>query len=687
MHRIEVDRTMENLYGIFGRPDLKNLDKKRKNFPEETSGLQKKIKNHPPSLNQQRVLTKKIEVNEQKYSKFFHYSNDAIILFDLKGNILDINQKGLSLFGFNRDEILSLKITHLLDVASLGKAKEAFKVINKLGFIQFDINFKRKKGEVFPTEVSSSVFESDGRNLGLCIVRDITERKKVEETLRRSEERFRSVVDNSNNAILIIDERFCVTYVNEEISRILGYSSHEVLGNDFRNLLDKQARKDLEVRFIKRQKGVPIPPRYEICIKKKDGEKCFVEISSTVITNSSGKKETVAQLTDLTEKKRAAEKENDYIRDLKLLSKTAMSFVALQEEDEILVLIAENLKQMVKNSIVAVLTYDNKMNRFFVNKLLGIEDKIKVLEKMLKKSSEMFNFKVSPEVWETLLTGKISQFSWDLYKMTSGEFSREMSRGLKMLLGMERIHAIGFTHKGELYGAGVVLTKEKNGLKNKNIIEAFIHQASIVLQRLKTENELRHSFIKIRKTLEETVETLASAVEIKDPYTAGHQKRVSRLATAIAEEMQLPEDNIRGLHLASAIHDIGKIYIPAEILTKPGSLSPIEFDLIKTHPKVGSDILKSIDFPWPIAKIILQHHEKMDGSGYPHGLTGKDILLEAKILVVADVVEAISSHRPYRPALGTKRALEEVSNYKNSLFSPEVVDACKRIFKQGKFHF
>ena len=676
------------IYIVFlGCFDLKNLDKKRKRSPEETADLQKKVKNLQSIQNQQKALIKKLEANERKYSSLFHYSNDAIILIDLKGNILDVNPKGLNLFGFNRDEILSKKITHLLDGATLEKAEETFKVLNKLGFIQFDIDFKRKKGAIFPSEVSASIFESNGRKLGLCIVRDITERKKAEEILRRSEERFRSVVDNSNNAILIIDERFCVSYVNEEISRILGYSRQEVLGHDFRTLLDKHAGKDLEERFIKRQKGAPVPPRYEICVEKKDGEKCFLEISSNVIISSSGKKETVAQLTDLTERKKAAEKENNYIRDLKFLSKTAMSFVTLQTEDEILVLIAEHLKRMVKDSIVAVLTHDNKMNRFFVNKLLGIEGKIKSLEKMLKKSSDMFNFKVSPEIWEALLSGKLTNFSWDLHKMTSGEFSREINRELKMLLGVNRIHTIGLTYKGELYGAGVILTKEKNALKNKNIIEAFIHQASIVLQRLRTENELRRSFIKIRKTLEETVETLASAVEIKDPYTAGHQKRVSRLATAIAEEMQLPEDKIRGLHLAAAIHDIGKIYIPAEILTKPGSLTSIEFDLIKTHPQVGSDILKSIDFPWPIAKIILQHHEKIDGSGYPHGLTDKDILLEAKILVVADVVEAISSHRPYRPALGPKRALEEISIYKNTLFSPEVVDACYRIFEQGKFHF
>lgn len=674
------------IYILFlGCFDLKNLSKTQTPSSKELTGLKEKVKKLQSIQNQQKELIQKLKENEKKYSSIFFHSNEVVFLLDLKGNILDVNQKTMDLFGLKREEILSLKILQLLDRSSLERVKQAFEVIDKLGFIQFEVDFKNKNGDVFPAEVSVSLFESNSSKFLLCTIRTRYKRKNTEEILRSSEERFRSVVDNSNNAILIIDDKFCVTYVNEEISRILGFSRKEVLYSDFRNFLDKQTKKNLEERFIQRQKGINLPSRYEICMQRKDGEKCCVEIVSTVITSSSGKKETVAQLTDLTERKKALEKEKTYIRDLKFLSRTAMRFVELQKEEEVLTLIAENLRKMVDNSIVAVLTFNNKINRFHVSRLLGVGDKLRILEKMLERSSENFSFKVSTEVRDALHTGKMKDFSWDLNKMTSGEFTREINQAIKTLLGMRKIHIIGFTHNGKLYGAGVILSKEKNVLKNKNIIEAFVHQASIVLQRLRTEDELRLSFMKIRKTLEETVETLASAVEIKDPYTAGHQKRVSRLATAIAEEMLLPDNIVRGIHLAAAIHDIGKIYIPSEILSKPGSLTPIEFDLIKTHSQVGADILNSIDFPWPISKIILQHHEKMDGSGYPQGLTDTDILIEAKILAVADVVEAISSHRPYRPALGTNKALEEIEVHKNKLYSSEVVDSCLRIFKKGKF--
>ena len=180
---------------------------------------------------------------------------------------------------------------------------------------------------------------------------------------------------------------------------------------------------------------------------------------------------------------------------------------------------------------------------------------------------------------------------------------------------------------------------------------------------------------------------MATALEARDPYTAGHQRRVTTLACAIAQEVGLSKEEINGLRMTATIHDLGKIQVPAEILSKPGKLTDTEFDLIKTHPRVGYDILKGIDFPWPIAQIVLQHHERMNGSGYPNGLKGDEILLEARILAVADVVEAMASHRPYRPAVGLDKALEEIEKNKGKLYDSEVADACIRTFTEGRFTF
>jgi len=193
------------------------------------------------------------------------------------------------------------------------------------------------------------------------------------------------------------------------------------------------------------------------------------------------------------------------------------------------------------------------------------------------------------------------------------------------------------------------------------VVKRALKEAQVYRERKQAEEKLRQSYKKLRKMLNDIVQTVALTVELRDPYTAGHQQRVSQLTSAIARQMNLSPDQVEGIYMTAILHDIGKISVPAEVLNKPGRLTEIERNMFRTHPQVGHDILKRIDFPWPLAKIVLQHHERMDGSGYPKGLKGDEILLEAKIIGVADVVEAMSSHRPYRPAHGIDKALEEIS--------------------------
>ncbi len=192
---------------------------------------------------------------------------------------------------------------------------------------------------------------------------------------------------------------------------------------------------------------------------------------------------------------------------------------------------------------------------------------------------------------------------------------------------------------------------------------------------------------RLARSFDRAVSAIAATVELRDPYTAGHQRRVASLASAIAVEMGLTKAEIEGLHMAAVVHDIGKIHVPIEILTSPAKLTDAEISIIRTHPRAGWDILKDIDFPWPIAEIVYQHHEKIDGSGYPRGLKGNAILVESRILAVADVVEAMSSQRPYRGALGVLPALQEISRHKGIHFDPAVVDACLRVFLAKDFDF
>jgi putative nucleotidyltransferase with HDIG domain len=181
--------------------------------------------------------------------------------------------------------------------------------------------------------------------------------------------------------------------------------------------------------------------------------------------------------------------------------------------------------------------------------------------------------------------------------------------------------------------------------------------------------------------------TMARLVEARDPYTAGHEERVTSLSVAIAQEMGLDERKIVGLEVAARLHDIGKVSVPAEILAKPGRLSEAEFSLVRGHAAASGEILSSIDFPWPIAKIVVQHHERLDGSGYPNGLRNGEILTEARILAVADVVEAMWAHRPYRPSLGLEAALDEIARGRGWLYDRQAVDACIRLFRENRFSF
>jgi PAS domain S-box-containing protein/putative nucleotidyltransferase with HDIG domain len=205
--------------------------------------------------------------------------------------------------------------------------------------------------------------------------------------------------------------------------------------------------------------------------------------------------------------------------------------------------------------------------------------------------------------------------------------------------------------------------------------------------RKTAEQELKESYDRLNRALEGIIRAMAATIEMRDPYTAGHQRRVSKLACAIARKIGLPERQIEGIRMAGEIHDIGKIYVPAEILSKPGKLTDIEFTIIKTHSQVGYDILKNIEFPWPIADIVVQHHERLDGSGYPAHLKGNAILPEANIIIVADVVEAMSSHRPYRPSHGIDKAITEITQNRGVLYDAAVVDHCVRLFRETNFSF
>jgi len=236
---------------------------------------------------------------------------------------------------------------------------------------------------------------------------------------------------------------------------------------------------------------------------------------------------------------------------------------------------------------------------------------------------------------------------------------------------------------------GTALYSEMSGspiIRDGKIV-GLISVARDITERKQAEEQLQETLANLRKAVSTTIQVIVSTVEVRDPYTAGHQLRVADLARAVATEMGLPQDTIEGINIAGSIHDLGKLSIPAEILSKPGKLSDDEFTLIKEHARKGYEMLKDIESPWPLAEIVYQHHERMDGSGYPRNLKGDEILMEARIMAIADVVEAMASHRPYRPALGIDVALKEIENHRGVLYDADVVDTCLRLFHEKEYEF
>ncbi len=412
--------------------------------------------------------------------------------------------------------------------------------------------------------------------------------------------------------------------------------------------------------------------------------------------------------------------------DFMFLASTAMKLVELPPEEDIYQFIGERLRELTGNSIVVISSFDEASSSFCVRSIVGIGQHMDAFLETMGRHPVGMTASINDEARLGLISGKLVKVPGGLYEFSFGEIPNSVCHAIEQLLDLGDIYDIGFAWKGQLFGSAAILTRKGTKLINPRIIETFISQTSVALQRWqaekalqqasddlemqvrkrtaeltkanealrveitkrkRTEEELKQTTEKLVKALEDTIQAMAMIIEMKDPYTAGHQRRVTQLACAIAKKMGLSEDQISALHLAGLIHDVGKVHVPAEILANPDGLSEAEFSIIKTHPSVGYEILKAIEFPRPIAQIVHQHHERMDGSGYPSGLSGEDILLEARILAVADVVEAMSSHRPYRPALGIDRALSEITQKKAVLYDANVVDTCLWLFTEKSFKF
>jgi len=394
---------------------------------------------------------------------------------------------------------------------------------------------------------------------------------------------------------------------------------------------------------------------------------------------------------ELAERKRAE-------RLLRALNQAATAMERALTPEGIFTTVTEELKKL--GFVCAVLLADESQKRLFPKHLSYETKAIKAAERLAGLKAEDLPIPVETvEVYRKVVRERKTVFVEDAEEIVRQLLPRpakRLARQIAKMLKVSKSIDAPLVAEGEVIG---LLSVESDDLTEEDIpsITAFAHQMAAAWRKAQLMQDLEKSLVEVKRSQEElqrtaenlrrtlgtTIHAMALTVETRDPYTAGHQRRVADLACAIAREMGVPEERVEGLHAAGLVHDIGKVAIPAEILTKPAKLSSLEYLFIQAHPQQAYDILKDIDFPWPIADIVLQHHERMDGSGYPNGLKGEEILLESRIIAVADVVEAMASHRPYRAAIGLEAALDEIKKNVGRLYDSAVVDACLAVFEKG----
>jgi len=564
----------------------------------------------------------------------------------------------------------------------------------------------------------------------------LEDRVRLEEDLEKLQNFYKAIFENTGTSTIVVEEDTIISLVNRTFEGMFGFKKEEIEGKrswqEFvYNIEDLERMR--EYHRLRRINPELAPKMYETRLKDKYGNIKDVWLTVDIIP---GTTKSIVSILDITELKRTN-------RLLKMLSEVNQVLVRAKDRDELLrrtlevikttgdyknisidtkeadilkvyreegldsseLRILDELSEDIKyglstletkkryeilwrNAPIALLEEDFSELIEYLNNLrsLGIEDlelyldehpeeietcthKIKVID-INNAGLELFKAKNIEEIRN--LNKIIPKEGFKNFKREIIDISKGLQSG--------EFRSINYNLLGErmyIYLRWFIIPEYRENLSRG--IVAIID----ITERVLLEEELRKLVNDLKRAFEETINTLSSIIEIRDLYTSGHQKRVAELSSKIGERMGLDDDSIRLLRIAGLLHDIGKISVPGDILNKPGKLSPLEFEMVKTHPSLGYEILKNISYFPELAKIVLQHHERLDGSGYPQGLKDGEILLAARILAVADVVEAMTSHRPYRPAYNLEEALEEIKKNRYKLYDPDVVDACVELFKEG----
>jgi PAS domain S-box-containing protein/putative nucleotidyltransferase with HDIG domain len=573
-------------------------------------------------------LKRALEDSEERYRHLIENINEVVYQTDNQGIVTYVSPSVEWTGGYTQAEIIGRPFTDFVYEEDLNGRMDRFQEILHGVEGATIYRVRTKDGENKWVRTAARPIQENGYAVGIRgVLTDVTDIVETKEKLRQSEHKYRSILEDIEEGYFEVDLAGNFLFFNDSTCKILGYTSDELVGiNNREVMVPESAKKTFQMFNEIFRTG---NPRGFIDFEfiKKNGASVIGELSASLMTNDKGEpigfRGVVRDVTERRLTERAWKQSN---------------FIVNASRDW-MTLINRNYEYMAAND--AFCRAHGKARDEIIGRTVAELWGEKTFYQSIKNNidrcfaGEEINYKTSFDE---------ESFKSQHFEVTYYPFRNE-----------------------------------------KGLIEHVVVASHDMTKRMRAENSMQESLSELEGALEKTVNCLVSAFEMRDPYTAGHQRRVAELARAIAQAMDFTEDEIQVLHLASLVHDIGKIHLPIEILSKPTPLTVTEFGIIKMHSQVGYEILKKADFPWPIDTIVLQHHERLNGQGYPQGLKKDDIVIEAQIIAVADVVEAMSSHRPYRPALSIDIAIEEILANKGILYNAEVVDICVDLFRNKNF--
>lgn len=608
-------------------------------------------------------------------------SVDPLVTINALGKITDVNVATERVTGKPRADLIGTDFAEYFTEPE--KARQGYEQVFLKGQVtDYPLAIRHLNGQVTEVLYNASVYKDAHGNVSgvFAAARDVTERNCAE----REREQYYRFFMLSSEGMCIADPFGCFHRVNPALSKMTGYAEAELISQPYIDFIHPDDRQST-LAEMKRQVSERPSIQFENRYVRKDGG--HIHLSWTAYFDSASGL-TYATARDITERKQAELKLERANRALQTLSACNQVLVHTQNEQHLLDQICRLLVDIGGYRMAWIGVPDT-----------GDEHPVRPVASYGRVDDFFDEIKISwadnrygrGPTGTAIRTGTI-QTNQDFATNAAMIPWREAAakRGYRSSIALPLKGTTGMLGAITIYADTACAFTETEVVLLRELTDDLVFGIETLRTRVDRDRialENLHHDATLRSSLEDTIRAIANTIETRDPYTSGHQRRVGDLAVAIAVEMRLPQSTIHGIELAASIHDLGKVSIPSEILCKPTRLTDIEYTLLKSHVKCGYDILKDIRFPWPIATMVLQHHERVDGSGYPQGLKGDEILLESKILMVADVVEAMVSHRPYRAGLGLDRALQEIEAGRGTTYDASVANACLRVFRNNGFTF